>query len=665
MQRLEKTSTINDSALLLASMPPPAVDVSLDPGQISANVHAVTPPSNPWILPSISSAPGMPPRADELNLNMGLGQVSLQPVIDGLNQFKTMCLNVIQTKREAIGPEATKDSNLAAGAVLVTKQVLEAAKSYTKAIKDINNLIQSYVSAIDIIFMQIIKQISLLQNQIQTIMNMVTGDYYYKLITSVAIKALLMQLKSTTDITVMLTLIIQIEAELIKLEREATKLSQTYDRVNIRFNAEIKLLKNAIYSLMHYTKIRDSLKGSRQAALSAIMIDDYLDGFNLDTYTSLSFDWSLTNSAGLTQYSLIDDQYHLIDRLNAMCKSFDPNHTSPIIIESKQDNGTIVVPDGGILFAGLDPAATPGVSLFLELVIDNGATIISTQASGDPATGTDPLVTHFGKYVNRGDKEINFSQCIKKSNDTYQLTLLQNSAIPKVGDLYIFTTPGGSRPISYTLEYDVDGSTVVPVDMPMPFEVMDTSHNTVLVQRWNQTKLSHVDYFIDMTGKTNLSYSEDLELDIPDSSNRIYMSASTLRDDYIVADSTNTIILDSNSNFMTTLSLPLYFSGNYIPSTWNTYVATIVDPFDPNYNKYVYYNYASVLTLSLYTFNGISDTPHSGDKIKCKNWVLRTYVSGNVDKVRSLRFSRTNSFDSAYIFFMRAHFGFIPADAIK
>jgi hypothetical protein len=667
MKRLEKTSTINDIAALTASVTAPITPATQQPGQVSSRINAVTPPANPWTLPSILQYPG-PPRGDEFNISEGMGTVTLQPVIDALNNFKVSCINSIKTKREAIGPETTKDVNLSVGAVELITQVLQAAKSYTQAIRDINNLINSYISAIDRATVAIANQISIITHQIAQLKAIITtAPQFATYLISIGMSTWIDRLSNATGIFDILSLVIELEAELMQFENEVHTLSQSYNRIGRHLRADILNLKNRLYALEHISGLRDMLSSNRKTAQNSYMTDDYLLDFNTNPYNSLSYDWSLTNSSGLTEYSLIDDEHNLIEKLNAMFQSYDVNTSAPVIIDSRQDNGQIVVPTGGILLAGLDPLATPNVTMYLELIIDNGSTIITTKASGDkPTNSNDLLVTNIGKYINRGDREINYSQCIKRDSNTYELVLVEGSAIPLEGDLYVFSTPGSSRKISFTLTYDTISPAVtgVTTEMPLPFQVLSTTHNSVILWRWDQATLLSNNYFLDISNMTNISYLEDCVIDLPDPSEGTYVNASSINNDYILADSTNSVLYLNSVAMTSATSLPDFMNESitrYTPKAWNDYVATITNPSDPNYNKYIYYAVLSVLTLTIYSFNSVSDIPHVGDKITCKNWVLQCYVSGDKKIINEMRFSHQNTHDTAFIFFMKAHWGFIPA----
>ena len=141
MKRIENTSPINTITNLLLEKLPPITSDAQTLSQIVNRINKQKKTLKPWRPQKYCMYPASP-RIDDYNFNQGLGQVSLQPTIDKLNSFKEAAINAIKTKFQAMGPEGSKDIKLAAGAADLLKQVLEAAKCYSKIVKNVNNLVK-------------------------------------------------------------------------------------------------------------------------------------------------------------------------------------------------------------------------------------------------------------------------------------------------------------------------------------------------------------------------------------------------------------------------------------------------------------------------------------------------------------------------------------------
>ena len=177
MRHLEFPSPINTVDLFLRSKPCPITDGIQLPAQITQRISDARVPANALKTPQFCQYPNAP-KTDDYNINEGIGQASLQGAIDALNNFKTNCKNAIKTKMEAIGPEASKDSKLAAGAASLAKEVLEAAKCFTRIVKNVNNLVNSYIAAANNTRIGVISQINLLEDQCNKIKNTCTSRVF-------------------------------------------------------------------------------------------------------------------------------------------------------------------------------------------------------------------------------------------------------------------------------------------------------------------------------------------------------------------------------------------------------------------------------------------------------------------------------------------------------
>jgi len=237
MKALEKISIINNIPSMLEARLPPILGDAQLAAQITARITAAKPPPAPWNPPEICQYPS-PPKMDDFSMTEGMGSVSLQGAIDALNNFKTSCKNTIKTKLEAIGPEASKDAKLAAGSTSLLKEVLEAARCFSKIVKNVNELVTAYITSIDITMVSIANQIALLQQQIEDLKQMMRKDLLSEAL-QLTIGALMDRLATTTDIFEMLALLMEIEKEINKANREVDTLLGSFDRLAMHLSASI------------------------------------------------------------------------------------------------------------------------------------------------------------------------------------------------------------------------------------------------------------------------------------------------------------------------------------------------------------------------------------------------------------------------------------------
>ena len=139
-------------------------------------------------------------RIDEFDMSHGLGKVNLQPCIDSLNNFKVNAINTIKTKFQAMGPETAKDTKLAAGAIELIKEVMEAAKCFSQMVQNVNKLIDSYIQAGNLIVGQVVITITTLTDQIEELKNKFISEAMINGLIGIISIDLLEQLQNKTDI---------------------------------------------------------------------------------------------------------------------------------------------------------------------------------------------------------------------------------------------------------------------------------------------------------------------------------------------------------------------------------------------------------------------------------------------------------------------------------
>jgi len=411
---------------------------------------------------------------------------------------------------------------------------------------------------------------------------------------------------------------------------------------------------NRLRSLIQCMSLLDSLEQNRNRASRSYMTDNFMDDFDVREYQALSFDWSVTNSAGLPAYCLADPD-RMAQRLDSICQSFSTETTQILTIASRQDEGVLVVPEGGLLSCGLDPLAGKAVQLVLELSVDGGATTIIATAPGSPTNGV--VVNKYdGQYVSNVQQEINYVKCLKVAGktDTYQLVMEEGSVPPIPGSLYKFVYPEIQREISFELvSYDAQGKVSQSYFRhAIPFQVMSATHNTVTVKRWDEAAINEKKgYYNEKTYPDNVQYDADLIIDLPDCANPWYLCTP---------DGENRLICDVNGELLSGDSSDLenFTEAHFLdPKSWNDAVKN--QP-NPEKGTYIYGQQYASYKLQLLDYNSVSKMPHVGEKIPCKNWTLRAYLAGNPQVIRGLRFTRENPDQLACAFFMKAHWGFIP-----
>jgi hypothetical protein len=666
MKTQEDNTTINDVGTFLNQKVNPITGSNQATNTILEDVESTRKPLKDLTLPEYCMYPNSS-RKDDYNFTKGLGQVSLQPVIDQLNSFKNAAIQAIVAQYNAMGPEASKDKNLQNGAMAFLATVYEAAKCYTSVVNKINALVSTYIQVVDKMIVDIIAMINKIEGQITTL---VTNIRKLKtdLLTVITVQTYEL-LEKATGIAEYIQALSQIEIEFNEAKQATYTLSKTPERVMLNLEVNLTQLRNQINSLNYFTSLKSSLSNSSTTAANAYMTDDYLSSINLLSVDVASYNWSITNSLALSDYSTIDT-LNIIPALNKICAQYtEPTSTSnldtisqPLLIASSEQAGTIVVPDleTGLISAGLDPAIGTNCSLIFELSINNGETLIRAIARGDVVDATEEYIHHNdGVYYSKGIEKFSYNKIIVNSTNSWDLYLTDTTTMPSVGSYYYFNDPMTTQP--WNFYWQKDG---VNYYFPVLFKVTNVTHNYITVTMMDGSNLDITDF---ISGAVSSDYSTynpyTLPGNIADASGDyiIYVKFQSQEGtyDYAVADSNNNPILGSNGYYKTVSDLGTSNPANDADAaTWFYTTGGVT--------YYILKDILYSVTMNQYIMSAGSgdNSPHSGDQIPCNNWALTVYPIGDQTSIRKLNFSAVGPGTRIYMFYLRAHWGFVPTTTL-
>lgn len=652
MKRIENTSPINTITNLLLEKLPPITSDAQTLSQIVNRINKQKKTLKPWRPQKYCMYPASP-RIDDYNFNQGLGQVSLQPTIDKLNSFKEAAINAIKTKFQAMGPEGSKDIKLAAGAADLLKQVLEAAKCYSKIVKNVNNLVSSYINVSNNLVSYTINNINRLESEcFQIILFLTTSSELKGYISN----ELFEKLEKSTDLFEVLSLIEEIDVELFNALQNTKTLLDSKERILLHLQVNLNVLKNRINALKYYSSIRDAVKINVLYAEKSYMTDDFLNNLDVKEIEASSFNWSLTNLAGLYKYNLVDE-LGLIPKLNKMFSNYQRNKVDPVLIASRNESGYIVVPENeeGLISAGLDSLAGYNVTLAFELSINGGSTIIRSSAKGAVPEESELISKNIGIYYSKETEKIEYNKKLLVETGVWDLYLVDTNVKPLIGEKFIYIDPFTNHPWTFRWE-EYNGATFIKShEFPIILEVLDVTHNYIRVKMLEESDILIDNYLPDRNTSNTFNYINDYT-DIPGSytgDNKLYLKLSTNK--YVICEG------DSN--------IPIHYNGRDLTNQDLVGAPAVVNPSIWEYvtggktYKIVYtdQNIISLRKYKLYAGNTQS-IPHSGEKIPCTNWTLTVYPIGEEEEVRKIKFSREYPGDSIYSFFLKAHWGFIPEE---
>jgi hypothetical protein len=566
-----------------------------------------------------------PPRIDEFNMNEGLGIMSLQPVIDGLNHFKAAAINEIKTKFQAMGPENAKDTKLAAGAIELIKNVYDAAKCFSQIITNITTLVNSYVQTINFLIVNVIERISQLEREIIQLKGILNKRNLTNTLIQLASQALVDKLTQATDIFDLLGAVVELQNALAQAEMSARSLRDTPKRVRKQLMITLTLLQNRINSFLYYQAFHGTLKTSRTTALASIPADDFLDNFDFTEVKESSFNWSLTNSGSIFDCNS-DDELVILPKMNQMARHFSTTGDTAITVASRNEEGWIVVPDTGegLISAGLDPRLGSDINLTFDLSINNGETIVKSIARGAPLGPDDKVMKRsIGSYYNYGKETFDYNKMIDNGDDTFSLyvTDLTKMSDFQIGDCYYFNNPITQIPWKFSWNGGIKTNF-----FPVLFKIIDISVRYVKVIILNPPEIKVSD-FIPLAQDFDYTYNNPYTAPPGNANGKLRLDAET----GLVL--TNQIISTDPGDYM------IYLDG-------------------VEKKKYIELDVITLLKYNLVSL--VNKVPHAGEKIRCHNWSLNVRISGNVGKVNKMQFSGQFPGEAISMFFLKAKWGFIP-----
>jgi hypothetical protein len=594
-------------------------------------------------------------RIDEFNMNEGLGAVSLQPIIDSLNSFKIAAKNEIKTKFQAMGPENAKDSKLAIGAVKLIKEVTEAAKCFTKTVTNVNNLISSYIQITNKMVSDVLNKISQLEGEIEELKQFFLVPDTKLLIIQFASETVLEVLQTRTDIFDILGAVVELQNALGEAEEASNTLLNSKKRIMKHLSINLTLLQNRINSLIYYMNLRKTLDYNKIVAGASYMKDDFLDDFDFVEVEESSFNWSLTNSGSLNDCNVFDT-LTLIPRLNKMMKDYRANETNVLIIDSRNEEGYIVVPENGdgLISAGLDQRIGNDTGFVFELSINNGETIIRCDVRGQSNPDKNEVMNrNIGIYHNHGKESFDYNKLIYVSDNVYRVFLTDNGKIDEIeiGSNYYFNDPTTNTPWKFKWVHNTDSS--LTKLFPILYKVIDKTKNSVDLKVLTNVDLKVTDFINDAI-PSNYTFTFQNQSTLPGDVNgnmKIFIKNNIGQ--YLVMDQYSTQKFNAN------IPLTLDFANDIEAINWNVTQSQLSDQSLANYAMYI--DFASV-TLKKYNVSSlINKVPHAGEKIKCKNWSLIIYpVGSKPTDVNKITFSNEFPGQDIYLFFLKAKWGFIP-----
>jgi hypothetical protein len=682
MHHQERPTIINDLARVLDARITPITGDTQAAATIINRITTNKKKLKPWIPPKFCMYPNSP-RTDELSFNKGLGQISLQPAIDSLNHFKRAAIMAIKAQFNAMGPEGSKDSKLAKGATDFLKQILEAAKCFTTMVQNVNRLVDTYIQVIDKLVVEVIQDIDELESETMRLVRSLCADSNLRTVITVE---LFDALNRATNIYEIIGLVAQIQQQIQKAMLATDTLLHSKERVLLHLQVSSTLLQNRINTLLRYSALRDILGSHRKSASSMYMTDDFLNDIDFSEIQASSFNWSVTNTAGLYEYNLTDE-LNIIPKLNNLFASYNNKLSNTLIIAAREEQGYIFVPEleESVISAGLDANIGSGVSLVLELSINNGDTIIRSTAKGlAPTEGEKIIRRNKGIYFSKSKEKIEYNKVIAREPNTWEIYLTETTLTPPaLNDLYYFKDPSTQATWDFTITETV-GATTINYTFPALWKVINVTHNSVTLLKMDSSNLNPSDFLENYNSANSYTISNTNSipgvitptpgLDTNSGQIRIFGKVKNVTNnnyDYFVCDPVTGTAIPKGSSYQTVDDFKIGRTGvpdnpinDDAAALWHwdeSYIDGITGlPATRTYTLVQTVQYSITLNKYVLPVGFESDSPHAGDKIPCLNWSLSVYVTGDPNQVNKIRFSRNFIAQPISSFFLKAHWGFIP-----
>ena len=596
------------------------------------------------------------PKRDDFNINEGLGNVSLQPIIDHLNNLKKNIIREIKTKLQAMGPENSKDTKLAAGAVEIIQEVYNAAKCFSQIVTNVNNTISAYIQGCNVVITQLITQINTLTTQVNMLKRMLLTPSNLNQLEAMVGKELVQRLNKETAIFDMLGIVNDMVNVIESTEKQLNSLANTDKKLKMHLKCSLMAFKTAMDGLNRALSNKAIVESNIEYANNLIMEDDYLNDFYFtEDLLESSFNWSITNHNSLSDYSTIDE-YGVLNKADSMFKTYITS-SRPILIQSRSQSGYIVVPDGtdGLITLGVDKSFPSNVMLTLELSINDGETVIIAKNSSNNTPDAGELIKiNRGEYISEGANSFEYIRSFKQANGTYRMILNKekDASEIKIGTLYTFIDPMTSDVWCAKWTNNTTGKVSL---IPYLYKVIEVNLAEVILERQDSLPASRF-----FSGNQGYTYSigntydnccfPGINGDYGDSGNGehypytvsgdipnvgTFYSKDYNSDRFLIYDNTQ----DSSLSYTKTSDPYVYNLNNDMKITSSEF---------------------NILTMKKYEPSSLSKIPHANDKIKCKNWTLNLYVAGDQSSVNKLSFNKIYPTDNQSIVAMKAHWGFIP-----
>ncbi len=645
MKTIDQDSLLNRTNLYLDSVAQGKLTSSMTTANILSAIQNAPNkvPPKPWIPKSYCQFP-ISPKMDDFDISKGLGHVSLQSTIDSLNHYKQLMIANIKSCLAAMGPDGSKDSKLAIQVTTFIQQVIQAASCFSQMVKNINNLVTTYLTIINLIINDVMNKITQLEQQILSMRQQFDPARLGLELVNAVGEELIRQVNEATNVFEILASINQLLNKISSLQQETTSLLKSPKRMLMNLEAQASNVQAMCNNFNYFLQLLGILK-SNQAYASGMMISDsFLDDFDYNSMMAGDYSWSLTNSGALIGYNSTDD-FSLLTKLTSFYQGGvinpDPSGVQDaIIIDSRNTAGTIIVGnDGdGIISGGLDIAASTAVVLVLQLSINNGQTLI--QAALRPSLKIDPDGTFsgssIGSYVTKQTESFRYQTVVDNGDGTWNLYLIDtaDSENVRINDWYYYdgmsnmfdTIPdGGGSPTSSWFNspsYNVPTGTSRFSDLWKYEYTLKSGVSPEL-----SLPARHIFPMIFQINKVTTSYIQITRLGIPPIDQLLSVTGISS--------------LESYYNAPTTIPQPR-------------------PPINPNPDIK-----NNIFTLSAYPLNR-SKYPHAGEKIPCDNWTLSilpssSYIGDSTSyELQHTAFAKSYPSDIVRSLFLKCRFGFIP-----
>ena len=669
MKPIDQDSFLNRTNLFLKSRPGSVMDKSMTSTNILNAIQNAPNkiPPKPWIPKSYCQYPNQP-RIDDFDVNKGLGHVSLQPTIDALNQYKQIVIANIKSCLAAMGPDGAKDAKLASQITIFVKQVYDAASCFSQMVKNINNLVTTYLVIINLVISDTIQKISQLEQQILYIKRAFDPQRLTAELVKILTIELINDLNISTDVFSTLNAVNKLLNQIALAQQQVHSLFDAPNRILLNMEAQLSNLQAMCNQFKYFLQLLGVLNSNHTRALGMKINDDFLDDFDYNSTQSGDYWWSLTNSGALINYNTTDD-FGLLKTLTTSCRAYKSGLGKPLLIDSRNIAGTIIVPsDGdGLISGALDATAPQGIALLYQLSINSGATIIQALLTPTLTIGSDgtPVGVVIGNYVTKETQNFKYMKLETTPSGTWKLYLVNPTDANniQIGDWFYNnsywadTTTGIDLSVTDNLAYKYDVP-LHPTTIIVDIDPLTSKPRIIPKSTW----------FTSTNG-----YNIPLYLENPVPLGAITLPGDGWYNAYIPVDPAAGLptyyyslmfeVVTVNSIFVEVkIVIPYIDELIKLPTGVNRWDYIQPDPIQTKPPMDTKENI--VFTMGAYSLIHQGSVPHTGEKIPCKNWSLTIlpvlYEGEDVSLMHHLAFYRIQPSDIMSLIFLKCRFGFIP-----